>query len=155
MQGYDHFYERGGKPTASRTCPLWRNNEEQHGEELDLATARAKRELAIYHIPFQWEPNPSFVREPKTKLSSLGRVTVAPVPEPVVAPPAAAWPILRAPGSEAPRPAAPVAVWPILRPPRVDEWPSLPAATGGPVAPVAPVVKRPLPAAPYRYTPRL
>jgi hypothetical protein len=80
---------------------------------------------------------------------------MVPAPEPVVAPPAAAWPILGAPGSAAPAPAAPAAVWPIRRPPRVDEWPSLPAATGGPVAPVAPVVKRSLPAAPYRYTPRL
>jgi hypothetical protein len=159
VQNYEHFYRFGEKPTGSRTCPLYIDDDKLHNQELMLATTTAQKELATHHIPFRWEPttgiNPAPVMEPTR---AWGRVPIAPAPEPepVVAPPAAAvWPLLRAPGSVTLRPAAPVAVWPIPRPPRVDEWPSLPAATGGPVAPVAPVVKRSLPAAPYRYTPRL
>ncbi len=152
VQNYEHFYRFGEKPTVSRTCPLYIDDDKLHNQELMLATTTAQKELATHHIPFRWEPttgiNPAPAMEPTR---AWGRVAMAPAPEPVVAPPAfPAWPLLRAPGS-----AAPVAVWPIVRPPRVDEWPSLPAATGGPVARVAPAVKRPLPAAPYRYTPRL
>jgi len=163
MQGYDHFYDRGQKATASRPCPLWSNNEELHGEELDVATARAKKELALHHIPFKWEPTTANPEREIDTSQAWGRVLVAPGPEPVVAP-AAVWPTLGAAGSEAPAPVMAAAVWPRLRPTRRNEWPVLGAperrlapasAVGRPPTPVVPVAAKPVPAAPYRYTQRL
>jgi len=56
VKDYTHFYGQGGSPTATKTCPLWTDNQRLHEQEIANAAAKAKEELAKSNLTLKHDP---------------------------------------------------------------------------------------------------
>jgi len=56
VKDYTHFYGQGGAPTATKTCPLWTDNQRLHEQEIATAAAKAKEELAKSNLTLKHDP---------------------------------------------------------------------------------------------------
>jgi hypothetical protein len=56
FQGYAHFYGQGAYPSAGKTCPLWSNSIQLHGQELAAAAQAARDALAADNIRLPLDP---------------------------------------------------------------------------------------------------
>jgi len=58
---YSHFYGQGGKPTATKTCPLWSDNAMLHKLEVARAAEQAKQELSKDGVTMSSDPTQGIV----------------------------------------------------------------------------------------------
>ena len=56
VKDYSHFYGQGGAPTATKTCPLFSDNNKIHKMELSKAAKEAKQELQAANITLSVDP---------------------------------------------------------------------------------------------------
>ena len=56
VKDYSHFYGQGGAPTATKTCPLFSDNDKIHKMELSKAAKEAKQELQEANITLTVDP---------------------------------------------------------------------------------------------------
>ena len=56
VKDYSHFYGQGGAPTATKTCPLFSDNDKIHKMELSKAAKEAKQELQEANIILSVDP---------------------------------------------------------------------------------------------------
>ena len=58
---YSHFYGQGGTPTATKTCPLWSDNDMLHKMEVARAAEKAKQELSKDGVTLSIDPTQGIV----------------------------------------------------------------------------------------------